>query len=249
MSTFPELSNTRLSSTPLSGSWAGASLPDELGGDFQSLFQGLLGGGFPSQSLGGSDPELGSFSADAFLTPVLMGLYSQLSGAASKSGVPSQWRRFPSSNPGVERNGYGYGLEDGWTWGMDQPAFSVPSGDPVQGRISQGVHAGHRAMDYAVPVGTPVASTLSGRVKKAGWDPDGYGKYLVVENERYQVYFAHLSEFKVDQGDVVQPGQILGRSGSTGNSTGPHLHYEIREDDRAVDPRPLIESGPRAERG
>ncbi len=81
---------------------------------------------------------------------------------------------------------------------------------------------------------TPVYSSFDGKVIQTNYDKNGYGKYIVIDHEKdengknVQTYHAHLNNFKVKQGDIVKSGQEIGRSGSTGKSTGPHLHYEIR---------------------
>ncbi|MFE0904957.1 transglycosylase family protein [Streptomyces rochei] len=90
---------------------------------------------------------------------------------------------------------------------------------------SKGYHTG---VDFAVPTGTSVKSVAAGRVVSAGWG-GSYGYQVVVRHEdgRYSQY-AHLSAISVKDGQSVGAGQRIGRSGSTGNSTGPHLHFEVR---------------------
>lgn len=93
-------------------------------------------------------------------------------------------------------------------------------------------------IDYAVPTGTPVYATHAGKVLAAGRSGSGYGTWVNVDYGRgYQAVFAHLSRAGVQRGDVVRAGELLGRSGSTGNSTGPHLHYELRRNGASIDPR------------
>ncbi len=115
-------------------------------------------------------------------------------------------------------------------------ARDVPSGRPVDGRITQEPHAGHMAFDIGVPVGTPIKTTMDGKVIHAGWNDQGYGNLVIVENGPYRTYYAHLSSIPVSVGDQVSAGSILGLSGNTGHSTGPHLHYEIRKNNVAIDP-------------
>jgi murein DD-endopeptidase MepM/ murein hydrolase activator NlpD len=113
---------------------------------------------------------------------------------------------------------------------------AVPQGWPVAGRISQGARAGHQAVDIAVPVGTPVRATLDGRVVHAGWNTEGYGNLVIVENGAYRTYYAHLDSIPVTIGQTVKAGEVVGLSGNTGNSTGPHLHYEVRYNGQALAP-------------
>jgi murein DD-endopeptidase MepM/ murein hydrolase activator NlpD len=70
----------------------------------------------------------------------------------------------------------------------------------------------------------------------AGWNTQGYGNLVIVENGAYKTYYAHLSSIPVDVGDSVNAGSTIGISGNTGNSTGPHLHYEIRKNGTAINP-------------
>lgn len=119
-----------------------------------------------------------------------------------------------------------------------------PSGLPVQGRITAGFHDPaylrqfgyeHEGIDIAVPIGTPVQTTMAGRVVWAG-EHGAWGKVVAVENGEWMVIFAHLSQVLVSAGEIVRVGQVVGLSGSTGNSTGPHVHYEVRFNNAPVTP-------------
>ena len=100
---------------------------------------------------------------------------------------------------------------------------------PTNGYISQGYWWGHQALDIANAVGIPIGAADSGYVSFAGWDGTGYG-YMVMINHGngYATVYAHLSAYYVDPGQPVARGQIIAAMGSTGRSTGPHLHFEIR---------------------
>jgi hypothetical protein len=113
---------------------------------------------------------------------------------------------------------------------------SSPEGLPVKGMLTQIFHPGHIGIDTGTPVGTPVHTTMDGKVIYAGWNNEGYGNLVIVENGKYKTYYAHLSSIPVTMGDVVKKGEVIGQSGTTGNSTGPHLHYETRVNNQAVDP-------------
>lgn len=117
-----------------------------------------------------------------------------------------------------------------------QTSKKEPSGRPVGGFLTQGFHTGHSALDFGVVVGTPVSATMDGKVTYAGWNDQGYGNLVIVENGDYKTYYAHLSSIPVSIGDTVTAGSTIGLSGNTGNSTGPHLHYEIRKNNVAIDP-------------
>lgn len=86
----------------------------------------------------------------------------------------------------------------------------------------------HHGIDYGVPAGTPVRAVMGGQVVFAGWSPVGYGNLVVIENRGYQVFLAHNSRLNVHVGQIVRAGEIVAWAGSTGNSTGPHVHFEVR---------------------
>jgi murein DD-endopeptidase MepM/ murein hydrolase activator NlpD len=113
---------------------------------------------------------------------------------------------------------------------------------PVQGGIiSQGFRRGHRAIDIAAPIGTPVYAADNGIVLKSGYSYDGYGGRVIIDHQiDYVTLYAHLSQALVQEGDVVQKGQLIGYVGSTGNSTGPHIHFELRDFGYLIDPRTLL---------
>jgi murein DD-endopeptidase MepM/ murein hydrolase activator NlpD len=115
-------------------------------------------------------------------------------------------------------------------WPVDRDAW----------RLTQDVHIGHVAIDLATPIGTQVHSMMSGRVKTAGAVKNGYGNLVIVEAGRYKCYTAHLSEIGVEVGQIVQAGQYLGKTGNSGNSTGPHIHIEVRRNDRPIDFRGMM---------
>jgi murein DD-endopeptidase MepM/ murein hydrolase activator NlpD len=99
----------------------------------------------------------------------------------------------------------------------------------------------HAGMDLGAPEGMPVLSAHSGYVRYADWG-DGYGNMVIVEyaDGKYQTLYAHLSEILVKQGEAIRPRQVIGRVGSTGGVTGPHLHFELLQkvdsDFQAIDP-------------
>ncbi len=136
--------------------------------------------------------------------------------------------------------------------GVSPPAYFAPipadwpygTGNfvwPLFGWMTQDFHPSHRAIDIAAPEGTLVTAADRGVVLRAGWNGQGYGRFVIVDhNIDYITLYAHLSEVLVSEGEVVAQGEILGRVGSTGNSTGPHLHFEIRDFGTRVDPVSLL---------
>jgi murein DD-endopeptidase MepM/ murein hydrolase activator NlpD len=85
----------------------------------------------------------------------------------------------------------------------------------------------HTGVDYACPTGTKVLSTCKGVVKRAGVDKS-YGNYVMIDTGERHVYFCHLSKISCKVNQPIKVGDALGLSGNTGNSSGPHLHYEER---------------------
>jgi murein DD-endopeptidase MepM/ murein hydrolase activator NlpD len=110
--------------------------------------------------------------------------------------------------------------------------------DPFQGRAA--MHAG---IDLAGPVGTPIYATADGVVTTAGYNSGGYGNLIKIDHGRgIETRYGHLASIGVQVGRQVKRGEMIGRMGSTGRSTGSHLHYEVRVDGRAVNPVPFMKS-------
>jgi murein DD-endopeptidase MepM/ murein hydrolase activator NlpD len=127
--------------------------------------------------------------------------------------------------------------------------ITTPYGKP--GKMwSCGYHVG---VDYAAPTGTPVVACKKGKVLEAksgvSWGPS-YGNAIVIDHGGgVRAVYAHLSKIEVKAGDVVQEGQQIGLVGSTGNSSGPHLHLEARISpfkytNKDIDPQALIDGAP-----
>jgi murein DD-endopeptidase MepM/ murein hydrolase activator NlpD len=95
-------------------------------------------------------------------------------------------------------------------------------------RITRGYASYHQGIDLAAPVGTTVRAANGGRVVFSGWNSFGYGYMIAVVHGPTMTVYAHLSSYYTNCGDIVTSGQPIGEVGSTGNSSGPHLHFEIR---------------------
>lgn len=108
---------------------------------------------------------------------------------------------------------------------------------PAAGRITQGYRFYHKAYDIANGGGGSILASDSGTVVAAGWDPSGYGNKVVVDHGNgYVTLYAHLSLIQVQVGQRLNRGDVLGQMGSTGRSTGTHLHFEIRQGGVLLDP-------------
>jgi murein DD-endopeptidase MepM/ murein hydrolase activator NlpD len=99
----------------------------------------------------------------------------------------------------------------------------------------------HKGVDLAAPVGTPIYATADGVVGRADWF-SSYGLYVSIEHGgNLQTRYGHMSRLNVAAGQQVRKGDIIGFVGSTGRSTGPHLHYEVRVAGEAVNPLPYLQ--------
>jgi murein DD-endopeptidase MepM/ murein hydrolase activator NlpD len=130
---------------------------------------------------------------------------------------------------------------------------SIPSGFPLESeRVTSSFgmrqhpvynqEAMHGGIDFGTPVGTPVYATADGIVEWAAHhQSSGYGKMIrVIHNYGFSTVYGHLSDFAVTSGNYVRRGDLLGYSGNTGVSTGPHLHYEVRHLNRRLDPATFL---------
>ena len=160
-----------------------------------------------------------------------------VTGVAGIDGGPSGWLgpAEPDSLIGSEAP------SGAWTW-------------PVVGRMTT-AYGGctvamcpHWGIDIAAPQGTLVLAAADGLVAVTGWDPDGYGHYVVLDHGGgWQTLYAHLqsaavSGYTMTPGLVVHQGHAIGGLGSSGASTGPHLHFEMRRDGEHVDPTRMLGS-------
>jgi murein DD-endopeptidase MepM/ murein hydrolase activator NlpD len=138
---------------------------------------------------------------------------------------------------GGGRVGYGGGYGKGGAAGSAPAAGGVTAAYGDKGDMWSGTNGTHKGTDYAVPIGTPVTSWKEGVVSKEVLD-SGYGTAIMIEHsDGMQSIYGHLSSKEVNAGDMVKAGQRIGKSGDTGNSSGPHLHFEIRKGkNNPVDP-------------
>jgi murein DD-endopeptidase MepM/ murein hydrolase activator NlpD len=138
---------------------------------------------------------------------------------------------------------------------LQDGVIAVPTDKPVKADVtftsgfgvrSDPFHfsaAMHPGIDLAGSYGTPIYATADGTVVRAGWNSGGYGNLVELDHGRgITTRYGHMSAILVHAGDHVVRGQQIGRMGSTGRSTGNHLHYEVRIDGRAVNPIPFMKS-------
>jgi len=208
----------------------------------------LDGAGFPAGdgeagfSGGGVAAGLGRFSTDALpLPPISVPVSALLSGAGGTFRLTDVFGRTPRP-AAIAGNGNANFLFPL----IGSAVVTSPFGwrlHPLMGTWL--MHAGR---DLAAPEGTPVVAALSGRVMSSGL-AGGYGLAIEIEHDgpRRRTLYGHLSELYVKEGQVVRQGEVIGRVGSTGLSTGPHLHFEVRMPQEggwvAVDPGELDPGG------
>ncbi len=143
----------------------------------------------------------------------------------------------PRGSAGVSASLYGPGACPGGYEGgaVGSGAFIWPS--PIHEISGNDYWSGHLGLDIAAGEGVGIVASDSGVVVFAGWGNGGYGNMVMIDHGNgYQTLYAHLSQVSVNCGQSVGQGQLIGYGGSTGNSTGPHLHFEIRYLDGFVNP-------------
>ena len=127
------------------------------------------------------------------------------------------------------------------------PGRSVTSPFGVRTDPILGTAALHSGMDFRAPIGMPAKVTAPGVVVKAGWN-GGYGRMVEVDHGNgFATRYGHLSEIDVAVGQKLVAGDVIGKTGSSGRSTGPHLHYEVRHNGEAVDPLRFLTVGKKVE--
>ena len=138
---------------------------------------------------------------------------------------------------------------------LEQAVVAIPSARPIRTNVNftsgfglrsdpfRGRAAMHGGIDLAGPVGTPIYATADGLVAKAEWNNGGYGNLVEINHgQGILTRYGHMSRIAATAGQRVRRGDLIGYLGSTGRSTGSHLHYEVRIDGRAVNPIPFMQS-------
>ena len=121
---------------------------------------------------------------------------------------------------------------------VDSPAFTSSFG--MRNHPILGGRRAHKGVDLAMPAGSPIYATADGVISRADWF-SGYGLYVAIEHGgELQTRYGHMSRLNVEAGQQVKKGDIIGYVGTTGRSTGPHLHYEVRIAGEAVNPVPYL---------
>lgn len=176
-----------------------------------------IDGEYGKQGIGG--PLVAPDAAAAFETRV-----RELDEALDHlDAMKEEARRYPIANPA--------------------PGVSVTSGYGIRKDPLIGTPAMHAGIDFRGAVGSPARATARGKVIKAGWN-GGYGRMVEIDHGNgYTTRYAHLSKILVNVGDEVEVGDVVGKVGSSGRSTGPHLHYEVRKNGDALNPVRFLKAG------
>jgi murein DD-endopeptidase MepM/ murein hydrolase activator NlpD len=177
------------------------------------------------------------------------------------SGGPFVPVKLPGEGNGFERAFARVNIARAQAEQLNRTLVFVPVRKPVTGeldlsspfgvRVDPFLHvaAMHTGIDFRGDAGDPIHATAAGTVTVAGWS-GGYGKMVEIDHGNgLATRYGHLSQIDVDIGEKIRIGQIVGRMGSTGRSTGPHVHYETRVDGEAVDPQKFLKAGDRLEGG
>ena len=177
--------------------------------------------------------------------------------APAGSGGPFIPIKLPGEGNGFERALTRVSIARAQADRLSRTLVRVPLRKPVTGeidlsstfgaRIDPFLHipAMHTGLDFRGDAGDPIHATAAGKVVNAGWS-GGYGKMVEIDHGNgLSTRYGHLSQIDVKVGDDIRIGQVVGRMGSTGRSTGPHLHYETRIDGEAVDPQKFLHAGAR----
>jgi murein DD-endopeptidase MepM/ murein hydrolase activator NlpD len=188
---------------------------------------------------------------------VLAGLGLKLDPKVPASGGPFVPLPLPSQSQSFERALSRATVARDYARKLDTALLTVPVREPVTGEIDftspfgvrmdpfLHVPAMHTGIDFRGTIGEPIHATAAGTVTSAGWS-GGYGNMVEVDHGNgLATRYGHMSEIDVRVGQSIRIGQVLGRIGSTGRSTGPHLHYETRVDGEAVDPHKFLAAGPK----
>jgi murein DD-endopeptidase MepM/ murein hydrolase activator NlpD len=188
---------------------------------------------------------------------------TQLEAATPRAGVGGPFAPFklPSDAGAFERQLYRINVTRAQVERLNRTLALVPYRKPVVGEVEftsgfgvrsdpfLGRPAMHTGLDFRAASGDPVRATANGKVASSGW-AGGYGRMVEIDHGNgLSTRYGHLSEIGVKVGDQIKIGQVIGAVGSTGRSTGPHLHYETRIDGDAVDPQKFLRAGVRLSAG
>lgn len=215
---------------------------------------------------GGKPPKDGSDTMPMFRTKPLRALIAAVSGLFVVAATPAHAEsanlvphsHAPAAGTGISSEASDRQFQQlfsSWDRAAERtvatPAVAVPSRMPLDvfrtsSNFGMRVHPvtgglrAHQGIDLAAPTGTPIYATADGLVSRAEWF-GAYGNFIAINHgAQLETRYGHLSRMAVSSGQRVRKGDLIGFVGSTGRSTGPHLHYEVRVAGLAVDPAPFM---------
>lgn len=173
-------------------------------------------------------------NSDSLYEPWPMEMITPDSETTPESSTPSTTRAWPTATLGTPNPHPSLVTPDS----MSNISYIMPTQGTITSRYGMRWGRMHRGIDIAAPVGTPILASADGTVEFSGWNSGGYGNMINLRHPNgSRTRYAHASELLVSEGDVVEQGEAIALVGSTGRSTGPHLHFEIRPSGQgAVDP-------------
>ncbi len=208
---------------------AGASAHNDEDDSIMDLVKTVVGGTSKTEELNALSPEVDGILSDLCTISALNSLIDAYESADF----------YASGNWGA----------DGKTYTSMSYAGRLPSYTmadfccPTEGKITSlygyrdSFHRMHKGVDIALKVGDPVVAALPGVVGRIGYEPGGYGHFVIlVHSDGLETRYAHLHGVTAALGQTVAAGDRIAIGGNTGNSTGPHLHFEVRKQGKALDP-------------
>jgi len=231
---------------------------------FVTKFRALAGLAAAAATLAGANPAFANASANADIIAPLRAAQAAKAQSSAVNGDEEFQQLFTTWKSLDKGNGFAAAAASSRMGGIApsyaQPSFimpttvAIPARMPVEGVALTsdygmrwhpvlGGHRQHKGVDLAGPIGTPVHATADGVISRADWF-SSYGLFVSVEHGGdIQTRYGHMSRLNVAAGQHVHKGDVIGFIGTTGRSTGPHLHYEVRIAGNAVNPIPYMQSG------
>ncbi len=227
---------------------------------FIASVRAVAGSLFVAAAVFGSSPVLANSSANADIAAPLRAAQA---ARPATGGSEEQFKQLFSNWQAIEKQqapvtanlAASSRVSEPVAFGMNpfrRQGASIPSRVPVEGvhfssdygmRVHPvlGGRRAHKGVDLAAPVGTPIYATADGTISRADWF-SSYGLYVSIEHGgNIETRYGHMSRLNVAAGQEVRKGDIIGFVGTTGRSTGPHLHYEVRVAGEAVNPVPYMQ--------
>ena len=196
-----------------------------------------------------SVPAMANSASSADIAAPLRAAEATRTSTTLQSSGDEQFQRLFASWQALDGNNHGPSVTAPRTGAVSIPSIMPLSGEHMTSGFGMRWHPviggrrQHKGVDLASPIGTPIHATADGTVAMAERF-GGYGLYVQIEHGgSLETRYGHMSRIAVAEGQQVRKGDVIGYVGTTGRSTGPHLHYEVRVDGTAVNPIPYMHGG------